>query len=172
MQLVDSTIHLILGILLVLSSMGVILLRNPVHACLSFLVTLVTISVFFLQLSAEFLSVIQILVYAGAILVLFIFALVLFQDAYQAIAHTQGKSRPVQLAAAICITFVPNAYFFWKLQGIDSIATPADQLPPDFGKVMSIGKTLYTKEFFPLEAVAILFLIALVGSIYLAKKEA
>ena len=104
-------------------------------------------AVFFLQLLAEFLSIIQILVYAGAILVIFIFALVLFQDAYQSIEKTKGKSCPVQIGIAICILFVPIGYFFWKIQGIDSVAIAAEKLPSHFGKVANIGEVLSPWDF-------------------------
>ena len=73
MHLFDLSIQFLLGMLLILSSLGVILLKNPVHASLSFLVTLMTVAVFFLELSAEFIAVMQVLIYAGAILVIFIF---------------------------------------------------------------------------------------------------
>ena len=76
---------IVLGFLLVLASLGVILCKKPVHSCLSFLLTLLLLAGLYLNLQAPFISAMQILVYAGAILVIFMFVIVLFQDAYLAI---------------------------------------------------------------------------------------
>ena len=90
----------IIGIVLIFSSLGVILLRNPVHASLSFLLTLLALAAFYLHFSATFIAVMQVLVYAGAILVIFMFVIVLFQDAYQQIAKFEPKSTPFLLLLA------------------------------------------------------------------------
>ena len=102
---------LILGTITVLSALGVILLKKPVHACLSFLLTLLTLALFYINLSAPFISVMQILVYAGAILVIFMFVIVLFQDAYLQIGEHKAQSSPFLLGGAICI-FILTALFF------------------------------------------------------------
>ena len=73
-----SLIQWIMGLVLILSAMGVILLRKPLYACLSFLLSLLLLAAFYLQLYAEFIAVMQILIYAGAILVIFVFVIVFF----------------------------------------------------------------------------------------------
>ncbi|MBA3722208.1 MAG: NADH-quinone oxidoreductase subunit J [Parachlamydiaceae bacterium] len=161
-------IHWIFGSILILSSLGVILLRKPVHASLSFLMTLLALSGIYSELSAHFIAVMQILVYAGAILVIFIFVMVLFQD-----AHAQlGKFKPLS-----------NHYFLWGtgflfllalfIWGIflRGIIPQKEGLPENYGTVQSLGHVLYIDFFFPFEAVILLFLVAIVGSLYIAKKE-
>lgn len=157
----------ILGLILVFSALGVILMRKPVHACLSFLLTLLTLATLYLQLSAEFIAVIQILVYAGAILVLFIFVMVLFQDAYQKIEEEQPKSSKIMLGIAGIAFIVALLFFAWRLIGLVSTK---EALPSDFGTVQAIGKSLYVDFFFPFEAVIMLFLIAIIGALYIGKK--
>lgn len=171
MQIADDTIELFLGIVLLLSSLGLIFLKNPVHACLSFLVTLMTVAWFFLELAAEFISVIQILIYAGAILVIFIFALVLFQDAYQQIDLHKRSMNSIPTITAIGSIFIPLIYFYARVKTIDYTAVLPNELPHHFGTAEGVGKILYSHYFFPFEAVVLLFLIALIGSLYLAKKE-
>lgn len=157
----------ILGFILILSSLGVIVLRKPVHASLSFLLTLLMLAVFYLQLSAQFISVMQVLVYAGAILVIFMFVIVLFQDAYKQIALHEPKSSPLLL-------FIAGGLFLGILifLGTQFIQLPpvTAAVPEGFGTVQSLGQALYVDFFFPFEAVTLLFLVAVVGALYIGRK--
>lgn len=163
-----TTAQWILGIILVLSSLGVILVRKPVHACLSFLLTLLTLATLYLQLSAEFIAVIQILVYAGAILVIFMFVIVLFQDAHQKIEEDQPKSSKVLLSLAGVAFALALAFLAKQLIGLVS---KTEMLTVDFGTVQSIGKSLYIDFAFPFEAIVMVFLVAIVGALYIGKKS-
>lgn len=158
----------ILGIILILSSIGVISLRKPIYAALSFLLTLASLAALYLQLFASFISVMQVLVYAGAILVIFVFVIVLFQDAHDQIAHYRSQIKPFLLIFAgslFILAWFFLGYFFVDLEQ----ANP--HLPSDYGTVQSLGRLLYLDFFFPFEAVALLFLVAVVGALYVAKKE-
>lgn len=163
-----TTAHLILGPLLVFFSLLVILLKKPVYSALSFLGALLTLSAYYLEYHAEFIATMQILVYAGAILVVFIFVIVLFQDAYQKIYNTPAKSSfALLMIAGLGLIFAMLALLS-QLRGIsDSEA----HLQEGFGSVQSLGKALYVDFFFPFEAVVIIFLIAVVGALYIGKKE-
>lgn len=164
---VENSVQWILGTVLILSSLGVILARKPVHASLSFLVTLISLSALYLELSAQFISVMQLLVYAGAILVLFMFVMVLFQDAYLQIDNTQPQSAPLFLAlAGICFSLI---LLFLSTQ-LNGLSTHSKQVPNEFGTVQSLGEALYIDFFFPFEAVTLLFLIAVIGALYIGKK--
>lgn len=159
----------LLGLVLISSSLGVILAKKPVHACLSFLLTLLALALTYLQLSAQFIAVMQILVYAGAILVIFMFVIVLFQDAHAQIARYESQSQPVLLYLAAG-TFI-LALIFLGSQLVHFAAPSEEVLPQDFGTVQGLGRALYLQYFFPFEAVTLLFLIAVVGALYTAKKE-
>ncbi len=163
-----SLLQWVIGILFVASAFGVIVLKNPIRASLSFLFSLLLLAVFYLQLSAEFVALVQILVYAGAILVIFVFVVVLFQDAYLQLNRFQQKSSPLLIALAalssaflfICLVLCSRTY-----------SIPKQNLPERFGTAHEIGKALYTDFFFPFEAMTLLFLAAVISSLYLAKKE-
>jgi NADH-quinone oxidoreductase subunit J len=157
----------LLGLILVLSSLGVILVRKPVHACLSFLLTLLTLAALYLQLSAEFIATIQILVYAGAILVIFMFVIVLFQDAHQKIEEDQSKSSKALLTIAGIAFVIALVQIAQQLLGLVSTT---ENLPADYGTVQAIGKALYIDFFFPFEAIVMVFLIAIVGALFIGKK--
>jgi NADH-quinone oxidoreductase subunit J len=158
---------LVLALVLTISSLGVILLKNPVHASLSFLLTLLALAFAYFELSAEFIAAMQILVYAGAILVIFIFVIVLFQDAYQEIEAFKSKTKPAFLfmaAAAFLLSFT------FIIRGLIAHPLTMQERPEGFGSVQSLGQSLYIDYFFPFEAVILIFLIALVGVVYIGKR--
>jgi NADH-quinone oxidoreductase subunit J len=157
----------IIGSLLILSSIGVITARSPVHSSLFFLATLLSLAVCYLELSAPFISAMQVLVYAGAILVIFMFVIILFQDAHEEIDKYPSLSSPFLLVGAIgAITFM-MLFLGRKLQGL---SLSREQLPEGYGTVETLGKALYIDFFFPFEAVVLVFLIALIGALYIGRK--
>lgn len=165
----DATIsQWIIGLILILSSLGVIAAKKPVHASLSFLLTLLMLAALYLQLSAGFIAVMQVLVYAGAIMVLFMYVIVLFQDAYQQIAKFEAQSSP-NLIMIAGTAFVLALLFLG--QRVLSLPPSSKPLPDDFGTVEALGRALYLDFFFPFEAIIFLFLIAVIGALYIARKE-
>lgn len=167
MTLIGNPVQWFLGFMLLASSCGVILASKPVYASLSFLLTLLSLAALYLELSASFIAVMQILVYAGAILVIFMFVIVLFQDAYMEIAKQKAKSAPLLIKAAAGTLLLALIYLGIKINGTHQVK----KLPEGFGTVESLGKALYLDFFFPFEAIVIIFLIALVGALYIGKKE-
>ena len=157
-----------LGCLLILSSLGVILAPKPVQASLSFLLTLMTLAALYLQLSAEFIAIMQVLVYAGAILVLFMFVIILFQDAHQQMDKIKAKSEFMLLFGAAAAFLLLMLIWGHRLLGLSKALPNA---PHEFGTVESLGHILYVDFFFPFEAVVLLFLVALIGAVYIGKKE-
>lgn len=158
----------VLGTLLILSSIGVLLFEKPVHASLSFLLTLLSLAALYLQLHAEFIGIMQILVYAGAILVIFMFVVVLFQDAHAQISLYQAQSFPPLLIGAALAFILVFAALAMRLK---SLTPESSASPKGFGTVESIGPLLYVDFFFPFEAVVIIFLVAVIGALYIGKKE-
>lgn len=162
-----ALIEYILGFVLLSSAIGVLLLRQPVHACLSFLLTLFSLSGLYFELSSQFVGVMQILVYAGAILVLFMFVIVLFQDAHQNIASLPAQT-PRLFADVSALLFLATLMYLGK--NLMHVTMEKKEVDAGYGSVESLGKALYIDYFFPFEAVILLFLVAVVGAIYIAKK--
>lgn len=158
----------IVGIVLIFSSLGVVVAYKPVHASLSFLVTLLSLAILFLLQGAQFIAVMQVLVYAGAIMVIFMFVIVLFQDAHGQIDKNPPKSSSLFLGATAGIFIISLVYLGRQLV---EIKPQLKTLPDGYGTVESLGKTLYVDFFFPFEIVILLFLVALVGALYIGKKE-
>ena len=168
MTLFGNTTQWILGFILILSSLGVILASKPVHASLSFLMTLLALAALYLELSAQFIAAMQILVYAGAILVIFMFVIVLFQDAHAQLSSYLPESSSLLLTLA-GIAFLGTAGFLGYQLAYSTPFNP--NIPAGFGTVQALGKALYLDFFFPFEAVILLFLVAVVGALYMGKKE-
>lgn len=167
MPIFATTAQWILGSLAILSSLGVILSPKPVQASLSFLLTLLTLAALYLQLSAEFIAVMQILVYAGAILVIFMFVIILFQDAHAQINRFKAGSFPLLLFGAAIVFILTFGFFGSYLTGIPEAQSV---VPEGFGSVQSLGRALYLDFFFPFEAVILLFLVAFIGALYIGRK--
>ncbi len=165
--LFENLAQVILGLILLVSSLGVVLLRKPVHACLSFLLTLLTLSLYYLQLHAEFIAVMQILVYAGAILVIFMFVIILFQDAHEQLESYEPKSSFSLMLFGFALLLVSFSYFAYKLL---TLPNKIGNLINDYGTVQGLGQALYLDFFIPFEATIALFLVALVGALYIGKK--
>lgn len=151
----------------------VLIARNPVHSVLFMLLTFINVAGMFVLLQAEFIAVIQVLVYSGAILVLFLFVVMLLQRAERPLpVLIQPLQKPVALfaglafiaeVAVVMATSVVNA----GRQGPD---TP-EQIAKVGGNIEAIGRILYTKWLLPFEVASVLLLVAAVGALYLAKED-
>lgn len=158
----------LIGFFLILSSIGVIAFKNPVHASISFLSTLLLLATLYIDLNAEFIGIMQVLVYAGAILVIFMFVIILFQDAYAKIALSLPQTSKSLVYLSLVGFFASLALFLRSSKGLKE---NYDSLPIGFGSVQTLGKALYLDFFIPFEAVTFLFLVAVVGALYIGKKD-
>lgn len=157
-----------LAILLLLSAAGILIVKRPVYAALSFLATLLLLAVHYLLLCAEFIAVMQILVYAGAILVLFIFVMMLFQDAYHQLQQTVAQSSKTLIGIAASVFILGGIFVLTKLTPLPS---QPSALTDGFGQAKLLGKALYLDFFFPFEAVLLLFLVGIVGAVFIGKGD-
>ena len=147
----------------VAGGVGVISFRQPIRSVLSLVVVMLALSVLFLLLSAQFIFVAQIIVYAGAVMVLFLFVIALLGP-----AKVIAKSR-LRFQASLSALFVLALFgLLWAmLQGV----TYRQPEKTDLGTVQSIGLGLFTKFLYPFELTSLLLLVAAIGAIYLSRKE-
>jgi len=155
---------LISGIVLI-SGVAVVALRNLIHSALSLVVNLVSVAALFAMLDAHFLAVVQIIVYAGAIMVLFLFVIMLLNLKVEA-AKRYGT---VMLVSA----GVTGAFFIGLLavlfrQGFSSVSEGTTKV---VGGVAEIGQVLYTRYVFAFEAASLLIIAAIVGAVMMAKRR-
>ncbi|OGW39427.1 MAG: hypothetical protein A2Y97_02540 [Nitrospirae bacterium RBG_13_39_12] len=154
---------------MVLISILVVTRRNPVHSVLWMLLLFFHIAGLYLFLNAEFLAAIQIIVYAGAILVLFLFVVFLLN------LKEEVKAKRFISAWSAGFTFAVALFVVFMLSIRSFIAAPPGKYTVDLIKsesnIQVLGKVLYTEFLFPFEVASLILLIAIIGAIVLAKKR-
>lgn len=152
--------------LAVLAALNVILQRTPVYSALSLIVVLCALAVVYLLLGAEFMAVIQVIVYAGAIMVLFVFVIMLLNARPEAPSQRSRLAR--WLGAPLVAAFlVEMLVAIW--QQFPAARGPA-AAAMDAGPA-AIGHLLFRNYVLPFEVTSILVLVAILGAVVLAKKE-
>jgi NADH-quinone oxidoreductase subunit J len=161
----------------VIASILMITVKNPVRAALFLVTTFICVAAFYILLSAQFIAAVQIIVYAGAIMVLFLFVIMLLNIGAPEALNEKGGIQP-QVAVVL------GAIFILALLGSSSLIT-LNTLPVQYneraippvvppGTVQDIGLSLYNPAspwLFPFEITSILLLVAVVGAIILAKRK-
>ena len=171
----DVFIFAVFGALTLAGAFGVILARNPVHSALSLVVTLVSVAVLFLQQDAHLLAAVQVVVYAGAIVVLFLFVIMLL-----GVDHPDTLRDPLkaQRAAAVILGIVLLAEVLFLAghnwaTGAKAPATDAIRggTPGLGNNVERIARSLFTDFLWPFEITAALLVLAVVGAVVLARRS-
>ena len=160
----------ILAVLMIAGAIGVVSLRQPVHAALSLVATLLTLAVVYVTLQAHFLAAIQVIVYAGAIVVLFLFVIMLLNVQGEDQPPTFGWMRPAAYAAALVAAagIVVVAFSDGRqLPAPEVIATALDG-----GSAERIGQSLFTDFMFAFQLVGVLLLTGIVGAVGLVQRRA
>ena len=158
---------LFFAIVAVASSVAMILQRNPIYCVLLLIMVMISIAGLYLMLDAQFVAIIQIVVYAGAIMVLFLFVIMLLN-----LSREEGGVFRIQKPLAVLLAallFLPVAAMIMSYAGGGS-APPAAGGDAGFGEVEQIGTLLFTKYLLPVEIAAVLLLIAIVGAVVLTRK--
>jgi NADH-quinone oxidoreductase subunit J len=159
-------IFFIAAAMAVAGGIGVISFRQPIRSVLSLVVVMIALSILFLLLSAQFIFVAQVIVYAGAVMVLFLFVIALLGPAKE---MARGRLRFQTWLSALFVLALFG--LIWAmLQGVQyRQPEPADL--STFGTVQWIGVYLFTNYLYPFELTSILLLVAAIGAIYLSRKE-
>lgn len=162
-------LFLALAAIAVVSALGVVFNRNLVHSALSLLVNFCTLAVFYFMLNAQFLGIVQILVYAGAIVVLFLFVVMLLGAELGEKVTQWLTVRNIFLMALslILLTVVGTAVYENVIQGArGNFTTEAVQ---QFGQVQLIGSVLFTDYVLPFQMVGVLLSVGVIGVVWLAQ---
>ena len=160
----------ILFIVVALFTLGsgfmVVTTRNLVHAALWLVSTLFGVAVTFALLSASFLAVVQVVVYIGAIAILFIFAVMLTRKDMR----DQGPQMNPGWWAGALIAVLVFAGLFLLLQGWSGLSATASEIPPGFDAISELGNALVSPDAYvlPFEVASVLLVAALVGAVYVA----
>jgi len=170
----DYIVFYLLGIVAIGAALGMLLSRNAVHSALFLVLTMGVISVFFLILAAPFVAMVQITVYAGAIMVLFLFVIMLLGA--EGLRH-QGTALPWQpwLAGVLGVLFVAALGYTLFIHGGQFVAGgtlaagPSSVLSGDFGGPKAIGLELFQNYLLPFELTSFLLLVGMIGAVVLTR---
>ena len=156
---------LIMAVIILASGLGVISMRNPIHSALCLVVNLLTVAALFATLEAHFLATVQIIVYAGAIVVLVLFVLMLLN---LKVEQPKRMGLPLVAGASVC-----GAAFLALLLPVlnDAFKVFPEPSRAVEGTVKNFGKILYNTYLFPFEAASILIMAAIVGAVMLARRR-
>jgi NADH-quinone oxidoreductase subunit J len=156
-------------------ALGVVLARNPVHSALLLVVTLVAVAVFFVMQDADLLAAVQIIVYAGAIVVLFLFVIMLLGvDRHESLRETLPFQRvtAVALGAIVLAEILFLAGHTWATgQQADATHALEGGATDLGGNVERVARVLFTDFLWPFEITAALLVLAVVGSVVLARRS-
>ncbi len=152
--------------LAVLGGIGVVMFHQPVRTVLSLVVVMFALSVEFLLLSAQFIFAVQLIVYAGAVMVLFLFVIALLGP-----ARELGRGR-LRFQAPLALLFVAVLLgLMWALlQGVQ-YRQPDKYDAGFFGTVQAVAVGLFTTYLYPFELTSLLLLVAAIGAIYLSRRQ-
>src|SRR5262245_3361449 len=142
-------------------ALGVVLLRNPFYSVLALVVHLVALAVLFLLLNAEFLAAGQVVVYAGAVMVLYVFV----------VAYIGGSDEPLRPEGGAISAFGLELVIAFIASGLQALDSQGADVGPAFGSPGQIGSLLLQKYLVPFEAASYLLLIAAVGAVVLARRR-
>ena len=154
----------IVASLAVASALGLVLKRNPIHGALFLVINLFCVAVFYLMLGAEFLAAAQVIVYAGAIMVLFLFAI------FVLIPGKEETGPDPRRATRVLAAPVGGVLFLLLIIMLSTRGGPAVPAGAVDGGVATLGRLLFTDYLFPFELTSVLLLAAMVGVLVLARR--
>jgi NADH-quinone oxidoreductase subunit J len=166
----DVLVFVVASAAVLTGAIGVVIARHPVHSALMLIQTLFGVAVLFVAQQADFLAAVQIIVYAGAIVVLFLFVIMLVGvDRAENIAHDPLRGqRPIALSLGVIglleIILLGHAHWVTGQQALAGAANgPGDN-------VVKLGRSIFTTYLYPFEATSVLLIIAVVGAVVLARR--
>jgi NADH-quinone oxidoreductase subunit J len=159
-------VFLVLAFLAVATAVSMLITRNAVYAALFLVLNFATVAILYLMLGAPFIALSQITVYAGSVVVLFLFVIMLLG------AERMPGGEPLRWQRLIAIVMMIILGADFGVRAISEAGLGAIQASPvDYGTPQQVGKILFTQYALPVEITAIILLVAVVGAILLAKSD-
>ena len=165
----SETLFVLAGVLTLGGGLGVVATRNIVHAALSLLLSLVAVAGLYLLLFAEFLALVQVLIYGGAIIIVLLFAIMLTRS--QEYPRISDNSQwPMGIVAGLAVFGVLAASFLWKAPPDSIVRNGEVELVEAQGPGLAkLGESLFTEWAVPFEMASLVLLVALIGAIIIAQ---
>ena len=158
---------LALAAVAIAGALGVVLSKKPVYSALSLLVNFAVAALLFITLQAQFVAVVQIIVYAGAIVVLFLFVIMLIGGDLTGVGGRTRMRNVASIVAVVAGVLLLAGLGYAVVAG--QMASASGDVP-DHGSVQVIAQMLFTDYLLPFELTAVLLLVAMIGAVVLARK--
>ena len=163
----DTILFFLLALIAVLSALGMLLSKNAVYSALNLILNFSTVAILYLILGAPFIALAQITVYAGAIMVLFLFVIMLLGAERLPSAEPLPWQRPLAVSSAVLLAVLAVYVIFIRLETFPGSAP----LLPGFGSPFEVGTLLFDKYLLPFEIISVLLLVAMIGAIVLTRRK-
>lgn len=162
----ELILFFVFGAAAVVGALSLILQKHPIHSALSLIVVMVSLAALYLLLGAEFVAAVQIIVYAGAIMVLFVFVIMLLNAGVEERTNVSRMAHYVGVPLGIVLTAALAGHMWMTTSGTATAPVETRTL------TKTLAWELFTRFAFPFELTSILILIAILGAVVLAKREA
>lgn len=164
----ELAIFIIAAVVAIAAALMVVLQHNPIAGVMYLVTTFVAQAVLFIQLNAAFVAILQIMVYAGAIMVLFLFVIMLLNLRREDFGKDiKFRFRPIAVALAIVLLVETLV----AIHAANSAGKAGAGLPEAFGSISQVGMLLFTDYLYPFELTSILLLVAILGAVVMAKRR-
>ncbi|PXW87841.1 NADH dehydrogenase subunit J [Nitrosomonas sp. Nm84] len=166
----QDIIFYIFSAILIVSALGVITVRNPVYSALLLVLAFVTCAGLWLLLEAEFLAITLVLVYVGAVMVLFLFVVMMLDINLDQLREGFWKWFPFGAVVALIMVGEMTMVLMGKYFGLEEMPTPSAQ-DADYSNTRALGRLIYTEYAYAFELAAVLLLVAMVAAIALTLRH-
>ncbi len=166
----QTAIFMLFSIILLFAAIKVISARNPVHSALFLVLAFVSSAGIWLLLEAEFLAITLVLVYVGAVMVLFLFVVMMLDINLEPLREGFIRYLPVGLLVALLVLVELGAVVGARQFGLDVFPAP-EALPADYSNTKALGAVLYTVYVYPFEIAAVILLVAIIAAISLTMRR-
>lgn len=165
----ETLFFLIISLVAIVSAILVITCKNPINSALSLILTFFCLATYYVMLDAPFMAVVQVMVYAGAIMVLIVFTIMLLNIRVDA---TKKHSHKIVLGSIIgFFTLINTIFLLLKSQVVSPTGPYNVEMIKQIGHTELIGREMFTNFLLPFEITSILLLVAIVGAVIIAKKK-
>ncbi|MBC7795639.1 MAG: NADH-quinone oxidoreductase subunit J [Pyrinomonadaceae bacterium] len=166
--MLETIFFFLFAALAIVLAFNVVLQRNPLYGAIALIGVFINLACLYVMLASPFIAAVQILVYAGAIMVLVVFVIMLLNVEEDLLSTKRLKSLPI-LAAIMGLALAAQAFFiFYAVERSANNFVSTDK--PTMGFTIEIGKSLFTQYLLPFEATGLLLLMAIIGSMMMARR--
>ena len=166
----ETIIFYVFAFITVTTATAVVTVRNPIHAALSLVLTFFTSAVIWMTLEAEFLAISLVLVYVGAVMVLFLFVVMMLDINIARLREGFSRVLPLGIIVAVIMLLLMWSVVTSDVFSLNSVGSPVPK-PADFSNTKALGSVLYTDYVFAFEIAAVILLVAIIAAISLTMRK-